>query len=172
MENKVRTYETICLTKVDMPEDKFNALVERCKNAVAQEGKGEWLMTDDWGKSKIAYTIGKDNRAKWTYFRFKSLPAGVDELQRGLKINEFVLRQQTVRASEDGADYTTLRPNMAKDLADRERPQEWRDSRPNRGGPRGGGRWEDRRGSSDDRRPDQNAEAFGMDEEDGESVKA
>lgn len=139
-QNKLRTYETIIITKVDMPDDKFAALVDRCKNAVTGEGKGEWLIQDDWGRAKIAFTIGKDNRGRWTYLRYKSIPGGTDEVQRSLRINEFVLRQQTVRANEDGKDYESLRETMVQELATRgERPQrEWREDR----GERRGGRRE------------------------------
>ena len=133
---KVRVYETICLTKVDMPQDKYTAMLDRCKKAVAEQGKGEWLYEDDWGKAKISYVVNKEPRAQWTYFRFKSEPAGVDELVRGLGINEFVLRQVTSRTSEDGADYNTLRPTFAKDLNERDKPREWKDPRGRRG-PRG-----------------------------------
>lgn len=133
---KVRTYETICLTKVDMPEDKFNSLLDRAKKAVTEEGKGEWLYNDDWGKAKIAYPINKEPRAQWTYFRFKCEPTGVDELVRGLGINEFVLRQVTTRTTEDGADYNGLRATFAKDLNERDKPREWKDPRRSRG-PRG-----------------------------------
>ena len=69
MENQLRTYETILITKVDMPEDKFNTLVERSKNAILNDGKGSWIHTDDLGKAKIAYPIEKDNRGNvgnWT----------------------------------------------------------------------------------------------------------
>ncbi len=137
-----RTYETICITKVDMPEDKFTALVDRCKAAVQTEGKGEWLYSDDWGRSKIAYTIGKDNRGRWTYFRYRSDGPGLNELNRTLGINEFVLRYQTVRASDTGADYDSIRANMPQDLVDREKGRDaWREERgPRRGyGDRGGG---------------------------------
>lgn len=160
MDKHLRTYETICITKVDMPDDKYASLLDRCKSAITAEGKGEVLMTDDWGRAKIAYTIGKDNRGRWTYLRFKSLPEGVNEIQRGLKINEFVLRQLTVRTSEDGSDYNSLRENMARELQDRDRPRDWREER---GGPRGrrdygdgggyrgghGGYNDDRRGGND-----------------------
>ena len=128
-----------CITKVDMPDDKYSALLDRCKSAITTDGKGELLMTDDWGRAKIAYTIGKDNRGRWTYMRFRSMPEGVDEIQRGLKINEFVLRQLTVRTEEHGSDYNSLRENMARELQDRDRPRDWREER---GGHRGGGRRE------------------------------
>lgn len=133
---KVRTYETVCLTKVDMPEDKFSSLLERAKKAVTEEGKGEWLYNDDWGKAKIAYPINKEPRAQWTYFRYKCEPTGVDELVRGLGINEFVLRQVTTRTDETGADYNPLRATFAKDLNERDKPREWKDPRRSRG-PRG-----------------------------------
>lgn len=133
MDQNLRTYETICITKVDMPDDKYAALMERCKAAVSTEGQGKVVYSDDWGRAKIAYTIGKDNRGRWTYLRYQSTSKGVDEIQRALKINEFVLRQLTVRTKEDNSEYDPLRENMAKDLADRDRPRDWREER----GPRG-----------------------------------
>lgn len=134
----LRTYETICLTKVDMPEDKYTALVERCKAAVANEGKGQWLYADEWGRAKIAFTIGKDNRARWSYFRFKCTAEGVNEVRRSLGINEFVLRFSTVKADENGKDYDPIRQGMPQDIQDREKNRDaWKDERGGRGG-RGG----------------------------------
>jgi len=156
MEKNIRTYETICLTKVDMPEDKYTALLDRCKSAVTGDGAGEVLMVDDWGRAKIAYPINKDNRARWTYIRFKSMPKGVDEIQRSLRINEFVLRQLTTLTREDGSDYLPIRENMPRELADRERQRDWREernaSRFGRGGGRGFGGG-DRGGFGGDRYP-------------------
>ncbi len=148
---KVRNYETICLTKVDMPEDKFNSLLDRAKKAVTENGKGEWVYNDDWGKAKIAYPIDKEPRAQWTYFRYKSEPSGVDELTRALGINEFVLRQLTTRTDEEGTAYAPLRATFPKDLNERDKPREWRDPRRSRG-PRGEGR--DFRGGDRDRGQD------------------
>lgn len=171
---ELRTYETISLTKIDMPDDKFAALVERCKAAVTNEGKGEWLSSDDWGKAKISYVIGKEARAKWNYFRFKSTGAGVDEVRRALSINEYVLRQMTARTKDDGSDYESLKASIAQDIADRDRAREWREERPRREfrGPRrefgGGGGGYDRgpggygapgadQGSNDDSGSDEQA---------------
>jgi ribosomal protein S6 len=112
-----------------MPEDKYTAMVDRIKSAVTVDGKGEFLYSDDWGRSKIAYTIGKDNRGRWTYFRYKALPQGPNEIQRTLGINEFVLRSMTNRAQENGSDYEPLRANMAQDLADREKVRDWKEER-------------------------------------------
>jgi small subunit ribosomal protein S6 len=138
MAQHTRTYETILITKVDMSEEGFATLIEKAKAAVLNQGKGEWLMQDDWGKAKIAFMIQKEPRGRWTYMRYKSMPEGVDELQRNIKINENVLRQFTARASEEGGDYATLRAAMPKELLDRERAREWREDRPRRGGFRGG----------------------------------
>lgn len=134
MTQKLKTYETICLTKVDMPEEKFTALMERAKTAIQNEGKGQWLYSDDWGKAKISYKIGKDTRARWTYMRFQSMSAGVDELARGLSINEFVLRQMTCITKEDGSDFDVYRQTMAQDLTERGERRDMREERPYRGG--------------------------------------
>lgn len=128
-----RTYETILITKVDLAEEGFNSVLEKCKSAITNNGKGEMLLQDDWGNAKISYPIKKEPRGKWTYLRFKSLPEGIDEMHRNLKINENVLRNFTVRVPEDGSDYNSLRDAMPKELADREKNREWRDDRPRRG---------------------------------------
>jgi small subunit ribosomal protein S6 len=156
MAKNLTTYETICLTKVDMPEEKFAALVDRAKAAIANEGKGEFLYSDDWGKAKIAYPIGKDTRARWTYFRFRALADGVNELNRGLSINEFVLRSQTCKTREDGSDFDSYRANMVKDLSERGEKRDFREDRPFRGprrdyGDRGGDRGGDFGGDEDTR---------------------
>jgi small subunit ribosomal protein S6 len=133
MASELRTYETICITKVDMPEDKYASLVDKCKSAITTEGKGEWLYSDEWGRAKIAYTIGKDNRGRWTYFRFRSKPEGINEMRRSLGINEFVLRSITTRADANGADYEPIRKNMPQDLLDREKGRDaWREERNSR----------------------------------------
>ncbi len=177
MDQNLRTYETICITKVDMPDDKYNALLDRCKAAVANEGKGKIIYSDDWGRAKIAYTIGKDNRGRWTYLRYQSSPHGVDEVQRSMKINEFVLRQLTVQTKEDGSEYDSLREGMPRDLADRDRPRDWRGDREGRGprreygdrGDRGGYGDRDNRSSYGDRHaPTQQDAESGSD--DGENV--
>lgn len=140
-----RTYETILITKVDLSEEGLNSILDKCKSVIKEDGQGEILMHDDWQKAKISYPINKEPRGQWTYLRFKSLPAGIDEMHRNLKINENVLRNFTVRAAEDGSDYESLRATMPKDLADRERNRDWKDDRPRKGfkrkfaGSRGGG---------------------------------
>lgn len=146
MATETRTYETILITKVDLSEEGLNSILDKCKSVIKDEGQGEILMHDNWQKAKISYPINKEPRGQWTYLRFKSLPAGIDEMHRNLKINENVLRNFTVRAAEDGSDYESLRATMPKDLADRERSRDWKDDRPRKGGfkrkfggPRSGG---------------------------------
>jgi small subunit ribosomal protein S6 len=149
MATEQRTYETICLTKVDMPEDKYKALVDKCKDAITAE-KGNVVMLDNWGKAKIAYPINKEPRAQWTYFRYQADSKAVDAIKHQLRINEFVLRQITVRTTEDGSDYNTLRANIGREIGEKFR--ENREDRPHRGrrpygrdgGGHGGGRGGDR----------------------------
>ncbi|MBP7844029.1 MAG: 30S ribosomal protein S6 [Proteobacteria bacterium] len=140
MATQMRTYETICLTKVDMPEDKYKALVDKCKDAVTSD-KGQVLMLDLWGKAKIAYPINKEPRAQWTYFRYQASSGAVDAIRHQLKINEFVLRQITVRTSEDGADYNTLRANIGREIGEK-----FRENRDDRGFRGRGRRFEGGRG--------------------------
>jgi small subunit ribosomal protein S6 len=132
----LRTYETICVTKVDMPEEKFNAMVEKCKTVIATEGRGQLLMMDDWGRAKISYPIQKETRGRWTYLRYKASSEGINELNRNLSINESVLRFHTVKTDETGKDYETLRANIVTEMNERERVRDWKEERSFRKGPR------------------------------------
>lgn len=135
----LKTYETICITKVTTPDEQLQGLVEKCKNIIEKEGTGKIIAHDDWGRAKLAYPIQKEPRGRWTYLRYQSNAAGVDEVARNMKINENVLRVFTARAAEDGSDYEPIKNTMATDLQDREKFREWREDRgPRRGGPRGG----------------------------------
>jgi small subunit ribosomal protein S6 len=144
MSGNLRTYETVVITKVDMAEETFKTLLGRCKTAITDLGKGEVVMEDDWGLANIAFEIKKEPRGRWTYLRYKSAAAGVDEVLRTLKINEGVLRYMTTKASEDGKDYESLRAQMPKELAERDKPRDWKEDRPRRGGHRPGGFRRDR----------------------------
>ncbi len=141
MSGNLRTYETVVITKVDMPEETFKTLMSRCKTAITDLGKGEVVMEDDWGLANIAFEIKKEPRGRWTYLRYKAAPVGVDEVLRTLKINEGVLRYMTTRTEADAKNYETLRANMPKELVDRDKPRDWKEDRPRRGGGhhRGGG---------------------------------
>lgn len=119
-----KTYETICLTKVDMPDDKYQAMIDRCTETIQKVGEGELLINDDWGRAKISYPIEKDSRARWTYIRYRSNAAGIDEINRTLKLNEFVLRANTYRTDAEGSDYNSLRNTIAGDIAERENMRE------------------------------------------------
>ncbi len=133
MSGNLRTYETVVITKVDMSEETFKTLMGRCKTAIKDLGKGEVVMEDDWGLANIAFEIKKEPRGRWTYLRYKSEAAGVDEVLRALKINEGVLRYMTNRANPAGSDYESLRANMPKELVDRDKPRDWKEDRPRRG---------------------------------------
>jgi len=86
------------------------------KSAITEVGKGNMLVQDDWGKNKIAYPIGKDNRAKWTYFRYKAHPDALLEFKRQFKINESVLRELTTKTEEQDTVYKKLKPDISKNL--------------------------------------------------------
>lgn len=68
--------------------------------------KAKVSKRDDWGKRKLAYPINKQSFAVYVFYRLEMSPAKVADLERGLRLNEEVMRFLVVSLegiSEDDA---------------------------------------------------------------------
>jgi small subunit ribosomal protein S6 len=55
---------------------------------------------DDWGIRKLAYPIKKSARGRYYYLRFDGNSALIAELERRLRLDEKVLRYQSVNITD------------------------------------------------------------------------
>jgi len=58
---KLSGYETTFITRSELSDDALKALQERV-NQVVTSFQGETVLTEDWGKRKLAYPIEKESR--------------------------------------------------------------------------------------------------------------
>ncbi len=89
-------YELICIIKPDLQASRLEKINEKIKK-VLDEGKGKILDQKDWGKRKLAYTIGKENYGQYLYFTINSGGEQISNLERVIKYEEDVMRFLTVK---------------------------------------------------------------------------
>lgn len=94
----MRHYETIYIINPNISEEdyketyeKFNKFVET-QNAVIIKSK-------EWGKQKLAYNIKKHDKGSFYYIEYCADAGATAEFERALKLDDRVLKFQTVKLS-------------------------------------------------------------------------
>ncbi|MFW6034811.1 MAG: 30S ribosomal protein S6 [Halothermotrichaceae bacterium] len=95
----VRFYETTFILKPDLDEETREALLDRIKNIITDNG-GEIENVDIWGKKKLAYEIKDLYQGFYTVITFKGTPEVLNELDRNFKIIDNVLRGLIIRKED------------------------------------------------------------------------
>src|SRR3954447_24238536 len=100
MENvEKREYEMVYVAQPDLGEEGLRELNERLTQLITSQ-QGAVSGTEIWGKRTLAYPIKKYYEGHYVLHRFQMAPAGTEELDRLLRLNENVLRYLVVRTDE------------------------------------------------------------------------
>jgi small subunit ribosomal protein S6 len=95
-----RMYETIYIVKPDLADEENKALTTKI-NEVIEKMNGDVRKLEDWGVRKLAYPIDKINRGRYMYLRSDGDATLIAELERRLRLDERVIRYQTVKLDKD-----------------------------------------------------------------------
>jgi small subunit ribosomal protein S6 len=144
---KLAGYETTFITRSELSDDALKTLQDRLSQVVSNYG-GEMVLSEDWGKRKLAYSIQKENRGHYTYFVYTGKGDIVHEIERNLRLHDHVLRFLTVNLEKefDAAAFQKKRADIQAAAKRREEEREAR--REERNAERRG--YEDRRGDYQD----------------------
>ena len=96
----MRMYETIYIVQPDLGEDELKALSAKVQDIVATMN-GDFKRLEDWGVRKLAYPINKNPRGRYFYLRFDGDSALIAELERRLRLDDKVIRYQSVKLEQD-----------------------------------------------------------------------
>jgi len=96
----MRKYETIIILQPDLGEDDISTVTGKIQDVVSTY-KGELFRLDDWGIRKLAYSIRKCARGRYYYVRYDGNAALIAELERRLRLDEKVLRYQSVNITNE-----------------------------------------------------------------------
>ena len=88
-------YEAMMVYSVTGGEEAVNALTEKFKALVAENGTLE--NVDEWGKRKLAYLINDEAEGHYVLFSFESDANFPAEFDRVAKITDGVLRTMIIK---------------------------------------------------------------------------
>ena len=95
----MRRYETIFITHPELPEEELSELKQKV-NSILASYKGDLIKLDDWGTKKLTYEIRKNSRGHFFLMDYLAETDLIRELERNLRLNDRVLRFQTVRIGD------------------------------------------------------------------------
>jgi small subunit ribosomal protein S6 len=96
----MRKYETIIILQPDLGEDDIKVVTTKVSDVITSF-KGELHRMDDWGIRKLAYSIKKCARGRYYYVRYDGVAEMIAELERRIRLDEKVLRYQTVNITNE-----------------------------------------------------------------------
>jgi len=96
----MRKYETIIILHPDLGEDDIKVVTGKVSDVITSF-KGELHRMDDWGIRKLAYSIKKCARGRYYYVRYDGVAEMIAELERRIRLDEKVLRYQTVNITDE-----------------------------------------------------------------------
>jgi small subunit ribosomal protein S6 len=97
---KSKEYETIYVLRPDIDADTADKVQARVSEVVTRE-QGQMLKVEAWGRRKLAYPVAKHRKGVYVYLRYVGKGGLVSELERNLKLQDAVLKYQTVQTKAD-----------------------------------------------------------------------
>jgi small subunit ribosomal protein S6 len=139
-----RKYELVYVVSPDASDDQVAGLHTQVEETVTRMG-GQIEKTDNWGRRKLAYEIGRHKEGTYVLEVINGSGELMKELDRRLKVIDYVIRHLTVRVDEHEAVVDRTRTRRTETMRRR---------RVARGLPPDRQPGEGQRGDSDDDRDD------------------
>jgi small subunit ribosomal protein S6 len=97
---KFKEYETIYVLRSDVDADTAEKVQARVAEVVGRDS-GKLVKVEAWGRRKLAYPVAKQRRGVYVYVKFVGRGGLVQELERNLKLQDTVLKFQTILTGDD-----------------------------------------------------------------------
>jgi small subunit ribosomal protein S6 len=95
----VKAYEVMLLIDPSLDEEALTAVVDKATGVITSQG-GAVDASENWGKRRLAYEVGKLTDGDYTVVQFHATPAAIAELDRVLHITDPVARYMIVRRDD------------------------------------------------------------------------
>jgi len=97
---KSKEYETIYILRSDVDADTADKVQARVAEVLGRDN-GKLVKVESWGRRKLAYPVGKQKKGVYIYVKYVGKGGCVQELERNLKLQDTVLKFQTILLSEE-----------------------------------------------------------------------
>ncbi len=95
----MKAYELLFFINPSIDDDARAAVKKRIDATIAQDG-GVIDNVDEWGKRRLAYEVDGLTDGDYTLIDFHTEPAAIAELDRVLRISDYVIRYMIVRRDD------------------------------------------------------------------------
>ena len=96
----MKYYETLYILSPDLPNEEYDSLARKFSDVVDRSG-GVSVKVSMWGKRPLAYDIKKFDKGFFILFRYCGTSLTVLELAREMRLDEKLLKFQTIKLSDD-----------------------------------------------------------------------
>ena len=111
---KSKEYETIYILRSDVDADTAEKVQARVAEVIGRDS-GKLVKVEAWGRRKLAYTVAKQKKGVYVYVKYVGRGGVVQELERNLKLQDSVLKFQTVLLNDHvDAAAVTVDPEEVK----------------------------------------------------------
>jgi small subunit ribosomal protein S6 len=97
-----REYETIYVLRPDAGRETSESIGTRVLDVISKQ-HGSLTRVENWGYRKLAYPVRKHGRGVYVYLKYVGDGALVSELERNLRLQDAVLKFQTVKIGKAAA---------------------------------------------------------------------
>ncbi len=98
----MRRYELMLVLRPDLAEDRVQATLDRITRSISA-AEGQLVKVSPWGRRRLAYQIGPHREGSYYIVLFDAPSAAVEEIERGLRITEELLRFLVTRVERPAA---------------------------------------------------------------------
>jgi len=96
-----RYYDLVFIVRPATPEDEIKKILAVIEHTVAEKG-GKIEKTEHWGTRKLAYRVAKHREGMYVHQEIRTTHGElIAELERRLRVQDNVIKYQTVRLDED-----------------------------------------------------------------------
>jgi small subunit ribosomal protein S6 len=96
----LRTYEVAFIAAPTVVEEDLVKLTSLLETIITDRG-GKVTKIDPWGRRKLAYPIEKYEEGIYTILYLEGSGLEIAEVERRLRVTDFIIRYLTVRTDED-----------------------------------------------------------------------
>ena len=95
----MRTYESIFIVHPEVIGDDQTALIDKYKTILSDQG-ADVLKLENWGTRTLAYQVKKQSKGCYVLVIFDAEPTVIAEFERRMRIDEKVIKFQTIILAE------------------------------------------------------------------------
>jgi small subunit ribosomal protein S6 len=96
----MKHYETLYIVNPELDDENYKAVVDKFRGLIEKQ-KGVIVKLEEWGKQRLAYLVKKFDQGGYVLIDYCGGPGVTAELERDLKLDDRILKYQTVKLAEE-----------------------------------------------------------------------